>query len=347
MKQTAQDIAELVDGELRGDGSQILGSVASLRNAGPHDLTYAEDKFHGEVKQSRAGCVIVGSGEFAGRTIIVVKNPKLAFARAAQVLMIAENEARAVHPSAIVADDAAIGKRVKVGAGAVIESGVTIGDNSIVEAGCFVGRFSRIGEGCTIHPRVVIYHDVEIGNRVIVHAGAVIGADGFGYVRDRTELVKFPQAGRVVIEDDVEIGANTCIDRGSLETTIIRRGVKLDNLVQVAHNVQIGENTVIAAQTGISGSCSIGPESMIGGQVGMGEQAELGPGTIIGGQGGVLKGKRVKGGEVLFGTPVRPLKDFLAEQAHLARLPRISGELRRLRREWDELKKKLTKSFDV
>ena len=154
------------------------------------------------------------------------------------------------------------------------------GDTTI-EAGCYVGRNTRIGNSCTLYPRVVLYKDVSIGNRVIIHAGAVIGADGFGFVNDGPIHVKFPQIGKVIIEDDVEIGANTCIDRGSLETTIIRRGVKLDNLIQIAHNVEIGENTVIAAQTGISGSSTLGAQCIIGGQVGMGEHARLDDNTII------------------------------------------------------------------
>jgi UDP-3-O-[3-hydroxymyristoyl] glucosamine N-acyltransferase len=167
---------------------------------------------------------------------------------------------------------------------------------------------------------VVVYGGVEIGDRVIVHAGAVIGADGFGFVKDGAAHVKFPQVGKVIIEDDVEIGANTCIDRGSLETTIIRRGVQLDNLIQIAHNVEIGEHSVIAAQTGISGSSTLGAQCVIGGQVGIGEHARLDDNTIIGGQGGVLNRKHVRGGEVLWGTPVRPLKEFLLQQAVLARL---------------------------
>jgi len=341
MKRTVKELADLVGGDLRGDGQLILASVASLKNAGPNDLSYAEEKFHEAVLSAEAGCVIVGSGEFAGKTTILVRNPKLAFARAASVLLTDDNESRSIHPTAVVAHDAVIGQNVKIGAGAVIESNTAIGDHTIVEAGAYVGRNARIGESCTIYPHVVIYHDVEIGNGVIIHAGAVVGADGFGFVRDGMKQVKFPQAGRVIIEDDVEIGANTCIDRGSLETTIVRRGVKLDNLVQVAHNVEIGENTVIAAQTGISGSCTIGAQSMIGGQVGIGEQATLAAGTIIGGQGGVLNGKRIKGGALLWGTPVRPLKEFLLQQAHLARLPKIYEELQKLRKEWEEFKTKV------
>jgi UDP-3-O-[3-hydroxymyristoyl] glucosamine N-acyltransferase len=204
-----------------------------------------------------------------------------------------------------------------------------IGKGTAIGPGCVIGKSVRIGDECVLHPHVTVYPNVDIGNNVIIHAGAVIGADGFGFVKDGDRYVKFPQVGRVIIEDDVEIGANTCIDRGSLETTIVRRGTKLDNLIQIAHNVEIGEHTVIAAQTGISGSSTVGPNSILGGQVGIGEHARLDANTIIGGQGGVLNGKHVRGGEVLWGTPVRPLKEFLEQQAYLARLPRWIEEVKR------------------
>src|SRR5256712_4435699 len=326
MKQLAQEIAEYVGGDLRGDPRVALNSIASLKNAGPDDLSYAEERFHDDVVRSRAGCVIVGSGDFPSKTVIVVGNPKLAFARAAARLLSEPTDDAGIHPSATVASDAEIGNGVKIGPGAVVEAGAVIGDRTFIEAGCYVGKGSRIGNDCLLYPRVVIYRNVEIGNRVIVHAGAVIGADGFGFVKDGAAHVKFPQVGKVIIEDDVEIGANTCIDRGSLETTIIRRGVKLDNLIQVAHNVQIGEHTVIAAQTGISGSSTVGADCLIGGQVGIGEHARLDDHAIIGGQGGILNGKHVRGGQVLWGTPVRPLKEFLREQAYLARLAKKSKD---------------------
>ncbi len=326
MKQLAQEIAEYVGGDLRGDPRVALNSIASLKNAGPDDLSYAEERFHDDVVRSRAGCVIVGSGDFPSKTVIVVGNPKLAFARAAARLLAEPTDDAGIHPSATVAPDAEIGNGVKIGPGAVVEAGAVIGERTFIEAGCYVGKGSRIGNDCLLYPRVVIYRNVEIGNRVIVHAGAVIGADGFGFVKDGAAHVKFPQVGKVIIEDDVEIGANTCIDRGSLETTIIRRGVKLDNLIQIAHNVEIGEHTVIAAQTGISGSSKLGPQCIIGGQVGIGEHAHLDHDTIIGGQGGVLNGKHVRGREVLWGTPVRPLKEFLLQQAYLARLAKRKFE---------------------
>jgi UDP-3-O-[3-hydroxymyristoyl] glucosamine N-acyltransferase len=322
MKRTAKEVAQHVGGEIIGDPDLPLGSVASLRNAGPFDLSYAEEKFKADVAKSQAGCVIVTSGEFGGRTVIIARNPKLAFARAAGFILAEDRSDEGIHPSAVVAPDAMIAAGVQIGPLAVIEASATIGERTVIEAGAYVGKRTRIGTDCTVYPKVVIYADVEIGNGVVIHSGAVIGADGFGYVRDGKVHVKFPQVGTVVIEDDVEIGANTCIDRGSLETTVIRRGTKLDNLIQIAHNVVIGEHTVIASQTGISGSSTLGAECVIGGQVGIGEHATLDDHTIIGGQGGVLNGKHVRGGEVLWGTPVRPLREFLLQQAHLARLVR-------------------------
>ncbi len=320
MKRTTQEIAEFVGGKLKGDGSITLESVASLKNAGAADLSYAEEKFHEEVQTSRAGCVIVREGEFPGKPVIFARNPKLAFSLAAAWILTEDSPDVGIHPGAVIAPDAELGRDISIGPGVVIESGARVGDRTVIDAGCYVGKGVIVGSDCHSYPRVTLYSGVEIGDRVIIHAGAVIGADGFGFVRDGAGYVKFPQVGKVIVEDDVEIGANTCIDRGSLETTIVRRGVKLDNLVQIAHNVQIGEHTVIAAQTGISGSCTIGAQCIIGGQVGIGEHARLDDNSIIGGQGGVLNGKHIRGGEVLWGTPVRPLKTFLQQQAYLARL---------------------------
>jgi UDP-3-O-[3-hydroxymyristoyl] glucosamine N-acyltransferase len=320
MKRTAQEIAEYVAGELHGEARRVMDSVASLKNAGPADLSYADEKFHNEAAMSLAGCILVRSGVWPSQTVVLVDNPKLAFAKAACWLLAETDREVGIHPSATVAPTVTIGERVKIGANAVLESGVSIADDTVIEAGCYVGKNTKIGSRCTIYAHVVLYKDVTIGDRVIIHAGAVIGADGFGFVDDGPAHVKFPQVGKVIIEDDVEIGANTCIDRGSLETTVVRRGVKLDNLIQIAHNVEVGENTIIAAQTGVSGSSKLGAQCIIGGQVGMGEHARLDDNTIIGGQGGVLNGKHVHGGEVLWGTPVRPLREFLLQQAYLSRL---------------------------
>ena len=311
MKRTAAEIAAHVNGELVGEGSTLLDGVAGLKNAGPRELAYAEEKFLKDAEASGAGCIVIGGGDLPGKTVIRVRNPKAAFARAAALLADTETHGPAIHPTA------------------VIEADATIGENSRVGAGCTIGRGVKIGRDCVLHPRVVIYPGVEIGDRVILHAGTVIGADGFGYVWDGERQVKFPQAGGVLIEDDVEIGANSCVDRGSLGNTIIRRGVKIDNLVQVAHNVEIGEHTVVAAQTGISGSAVIGARSIVAGQVGIADHVVLDPGSIVGAQAGIPSKKHIRGGKVLWGTPARPLKQVLEQQAALARLPELIKEFRR------------------
>jgi UDP-3-O-[3-hydroxymyristoyl] glucosamine N-acyltransferase len=311
MSLTAQQLADQIGGVLCGNPDIVVQNVASLKAAGAGDLSYAEEKFETEARQSLAGCIIVRHNDFPQQTVIVVNHPKVAFARAAALLLKKSQTNAYVHRTAVVEADAHVGIGTQIG------------------AGCYVGRNVHIGDYCVLHPKVVLYADTTVGNNVIIHAGAVIGADGFGFVKDGDEYVKFPQVGRVVIEDDVEIGANTCIDRGSLGTTYVRKGVKLDNLIQIGHNVEIGEHTVIAAQTGISGSSTVGPHSILGGQVGIGEHARLDAGTIIGGQGGVLNGKHIRGGEVLWGTPVRPLKEFLKQQSYLSRLPNWIEEVKR------------------
>jgi UDP-3-O-[3-hydroxymyristoyl] glucosamine N-acyltransferase len=233
----------------------------------------------------------------------------------------------------VVSPDAHIGAGVDIGAFVSVGDDVVVGAGTILHPGTVVGAGCRIGERCTLHPHVVLYPGAELGDRVVLHAGVVVGGDGFGYVFDGEEQVKFPQAGRVRLEDDVEIGANSTIDRGSLGTTRIGRGVKIDNLVQVAHNVEIGEGVVVAAQTGISGSTTIGDRAVIGGQVGFGDHARVEAGAIIGSRSGVLPGKIVRGGEVYWGVPVRPLAEYKKLNALFGRLPKMKAELDRLARE--------------
>ena len=218
-----------------------------------------------------------------------------------------------------------IGSDVSIGAHASVDEGASIGAATIIGSGSVIGAGVRVGSNCRIYPRVVIYPGATLGDRVVVHAGAVLGADGFGYVRDRTtgEYTQFPQQGTLVIEDDVEIGANTTIDRGALEETRIARGTKLDNLIHIGHNCSIGRNVVIAAQTGISGSSTVGDGAILGGQVGMGDHALVGPGVILGGQAGILPKKKLLGpGIVFWGTPAKPVRQYLKELAMLARLKR-------------------------
>src|SRR6185312_15106188 len=284
-----------------------------------------EDKFQ-QALDSRATAIV--TGRFANtarrdKPFLIADNPKLQFACIAaelyqQTAVEGHDESAQIHVTA------QIGEHTYIGAGAVIEEGACIGDYTTVGANSVIGKNAHLGSHCRIDPNVTIYADARLGDRVIVQAGTVLGSTGFGYVQDehgRHHL--FPQIGKLLIEEDVEIGANCTVDRGSLDRTVLRRGAKLDNLVHVGHNVEIGEDTVIAAQTGISGSSRIGPATMIGGQVGIGEHAEVEGGSILGGQSGVLSGKFLRGkGTVLFGTPARPLKDFLREMATLSRISR-------------------------
>jgi UDP-3-O-[3-hydroxymyristoyl] glucosamine N-acyltransferase len=265
-----------------------------------------------------------------GKTLLRATNPKLAFARAAEWLMPPAPIAVGIHPTAVISPAAKLAPGVAVGAFAVIEDAVEIGPGTEIGAFCFLGRGATIGENCRLYPRVTLYAGARVADRVILHSGSVIGSDGFGYVEGGGKRIKFPQVGEIVIHDDVEIGANTTIDRGSLDRTDIGAGVKLDNLVHIAHNVRVGENTVMAAQTGISGSVVIGRDVAFGGQAGLGDHCQVENGAIIGGQAGILPGKIVRGGQFIWGTPGRPLEKFKQQFAWLGRLPELAKRIQRL-----------------
>lgn len=330
MKITAQELARLLGARIAGDGAAVISGIANPEDAGAEDLIYVEAEKHAaRAKASRARCVVVPEGfRLGNKTLLIAAQPKLAFARAAARLMEDPPIASGVHSTAIVDASAKLSGGVSVGAYAVIEAGASIGANTQIGAFCFLGRDAQIGESCRLFPRVSLYPRTRIGNRVRIHSGAVIGGDGFGYVLADDHYEKFPQVGVVEIGDDVEIGSNATIDRGSLGVTRIARGVKIDNLVHVAHNVQIGEHTVIAAQTGLSGSCTIGARVVIGGQAGFGEHCEVESGATVGGQSGVLNGKTVRSGEIVWGTPARPLAKFKKQFAWFERLPELAGRLR-------------------
>jgi len=237
-----------------------------------------------------------------------------------------------LHPTAVIAPGARIGERVEIGPHVVIMEGVEISSGTRIGAGCFLGRESSLGEGCTLYPNVTIYHQVRIGNRVTIHSGAVIGADGFGFVLADGRYEKFPQIGRVEIGDDVEIGANCTIDRAALGVTSIGEGTKLDNLVHVAHNCRIGRHVVVAAQTGFSGGVVVEDYAVIGGQVGIGDKAKIESRAVLGSGCGVLTSKVIRSGQVVWGTPARPLKEYLEMLAHLGRLPELREEVAELKR---------------
>jgi len=318
--------------ELGGHADPELRGVSSPRLATVDTLVFAEDEAAlAAGLESGAEAVVVKPGMVEAvhgrKALLVAQHPKLAFARAAKALRPAL-EATGVDECAAVSETAVLGDGVSIGPYAVIGAEAMIGAGTRIEAGAVIGDGVTVGAGCRIYPRVVVYAGTEIGDRVVIHAGAVLGGDGFGYVRDGKtgEYVQFPQQGRLVIEDDVEIGANTTIDRGALEETRIARGVKIDNLVHLGHNVSVGSNVVIAALTGISGSSSVGSSAVVGGQVGMGDHASIGEGVIVGSGAGILPHKHLRGaGTVFWGTPAKPLRTYLKELAVLAKLARRGG----------------------
>jgi UDP-3-O-[3-hydroxymyristoyl] glucosamine N-acyltransferase len=327
-----REIADLVRGELSGDGEVEILRVAALGTASTGDIAFVEKSANKIV--SDASCLIVsaGIGIDSGVTHILVTDSKLAFAKVAAVLHPAKVRAAEIHDSAVIAESASIGKDVFIGAFTCIGDRSEIGDGTHLRAGAKVGDDVKIGKNCVLHPNVFVEDGCTIGDGVILHASVVIGADGFGYVRDTDSYLKFPQIGTVVIEDAVEIGANSCIDRGALGETRIGEGTKIDNLVQIAHNVQIGKRVIIAAQTGISGSTVVEDDCIIGGQVGMGDHARVLSGAVIGSQAGVLPGKIVRPG-IWWGTPVQPLDEYKRQNAHLKGLERLKAEIKEIKKD--------------
>ena len=370
-----REIAEFVGGELYGNGGVEIVSAASIGDAKGGQIAFFEK--HSEMPATEASCVIVPSGFAAQQaetrpvgsvSLIAVANPKLKFALIAAVLHPQKSRPPELHPSAVISPTAQIGNNVFIGAFTCVGDSSIIGDGTQLRAGAKVGDNVNIGNNCVLHPNVFVEDGCTIGNRVVLHTGVVIGADGFGYVKDAPtppsadhpadeasapllkpggelnpatppqaggELIKFPQIGTVVIEDNVEIGANSCVDRGALGVTRIGEGTKIDNLVQVGHNVDIGKRCVIAAQTGISGSVVIEDDCIIGGQVGFGDHVRVQSGAVIGSQAGVLPGKIVRPG-VWWGTPIQPLDEFKRQNAHLKGIERLKSEVKDLKRKLSE-----------
>lgn len=345
---TVAELATQVNGRLIGDGSIHIAGVADVGTAGSGEIAYVEDeKFFEAGKSSQASCLIAprefveSLGNLAiehefGPALIEVAKPKLAFVTVSELLHPPKRREPFVHPSAVIAASADVDLTVFIGPHVSIGEETHIGAGTRIEAGVVIGDNVRVGHDAVLHPGVVLYDDVTIGDRVVLHAGVVIGADGFGYVRDDMGYHKFPQRGTVVIEDDVELGAHTCVDRAALGQTRIGRGTKLDNLVHVGHNCDIGERVVIAAQTGISGSVTIEDDVVIGGQVGFGDHIRVMSGAVIGSKAGVLPGKIVRPG-VWWGIPIQPLDEYKRLNAHVSRLPQIREEIKALKRQLDEL----------
>ena len=346
---TLSELVTHVGGRLIGDGGIRIERVANLDTAGTGEIAYIENEKYFEAgRSSQAACLIVprdfvrSLNDLAAQStlrpaLIEVLKPKLAFAVVAGLLHPKKRREPFVHPSAVVADNADIDLTVYIGPHVAIGEGTRIGSGTRVEPGVVIGDHVTVGRDCVLQPGVILYDDVTIGDRVILHAGVCIGADGFGYVRDDMDYHKFPQRGTVVVEDDVELGAHTCVDRAALGQTRIGRGTKIDNLVHVGHNCDIGARVVIAAQTGISGSVIIEDDVVIGGQVGFGDHIRVQTGAVIGSKAGILPGKIVRPG-VWWGIPIQPLSDYKRMNAHLGRLAQMRDEIGKLRKELEELK---------
>ena len=327
------EIAQLVDGELEGDRNLVITGVAGIKEAEKGDITFlANAKYLPFLTQTRASAVIASPGVDAGGLALVrTQNPSQAFTKIVSVFKPTPFEApHGVHPTAVVGSNVDLGARVSVGAHAVIEDGARIGAGSVIGAGCSIGRGVVIGRQARLYAHVTVREDVHIGDRVIIHANTVIGSDGFGYETVDGKHLKIPQVGSVEIADDVEIGSCVCIDRGRFRNTRIGCGTKIDNLVQIAHNVVIGEHCLIVSQVGISGSTEVGDRAVIAGQAGLVGHITIGHDAVVGARSGVSKS--VPPEAVVLGEPARPIHEQKKLFALIARLPELFKELSELKK---------------
>ena len=330
-----RELAEWLGATFEGDGEKEISGVAPLETAGGAEVSFvANQKAARQAESSAAGCLLVPpdypSPTF--RTVIRVEAPRTAFARVVSRFHPTQELKPGIHATAVIGAGVELGALVNVGPHVVIDNGSRIGIGSSIGAGCSIGKRVFLGEGCLLHPHVTIYDNVDIGRGSVLHSGCVIGADGFGFVLDGDHYEKFPQVGRVEIGENVEIGANSCVDRAALGVTSIGDGTKLDNMVHVAHNCRIGRHVVVAAQTGFSGGVVVEDYAVIGGQVGIGDKARIETRAVLGSGCGVLTSKIVRSGQVVWGTPARPLKEHLETLANLSRLPEMRRELAEIRR---------------
>ena len=332
MTRTAGELAQYLGLRVEGDSKVEISGVASPERAAKTDLIYIDSrKHHDRAAKSKSACIFAAPGlRIEGKTSIETDNPKLAFVKAAEWLLTKVEVEAKIHRTAVVGSNVLLGANVAIGPYVVIEDDVVIGDQTKIDAFCFLGNGARVGQSCRLHPRVTLYSGARLGDRVEVHSGAVIGGDGFGYVFGEGRHWKFPQVGSVKVGSDVEIGCNTTVDRGSLGETWIGHGVKIDNLVQVAHNVEIGNHTVLAAQVGISGSSVLGDYVIVGGQAGLADHCMIDDRAIVGAQTGVLPGKKIRAGETVWGTPARNLDKFKQQYARFSHLQDLDDRLRKL-----------------
>jgi len=330
---TVAEIASLLGAPVEGDATRIITGANALAHATESDLSFAFGKQGlAAAATSRAGCLIVPEdfGQAGGWAIIRVEDPRADFARVLHFLYPPRQFTPSIHPSAVIAENAIIARDCYIGALVTVGNATLIAAGCVISDGCVIGENVKIGKNTRLHANVTVYDRVTFGERVVVHSGAIIGADGFGFVLRNGSYHKFPQIGTVVVHDDVEIGAGCCIDRAALGITSIGAGTKLDNLIHVGHNCELGENVIVAAQTGFSGSVTVGDFAVIGGQVGIGEKARIESGAVIGGKAGILTSATVHTGEPVWGIPARPLRGHLQALANVNKLPELKDEVRQL-----------------
>lgn len=342
MEFTAKQIAELIQGKVEGDENTAIHTFAKIEEGIPGAISFlANPKYTHYLYETKSSIILINEDveldKPVSATLIRVKNAYESVAKLLQFYESMKPQKTGIDPQASISSKASIGKDVYIGAFAVIGDGAVIGNGTQIYPHTVIGDRVCIGEQCIIYPNVTIYSGCKLGNKVTIHAGSVIGADGFGFAPNANGYDKIPQIGIVVIEDNVEIGANTCIDRSTMGQTIIRQGVKLDNLIQVAHNCEIGENTVMSAQVGIAGSTKVGAWCMVGGQAGFAGHIHIADKTFIGAQSGVIKD--TKGNEQLIGSPAMDPKQFFKAKALYSKLPDIYRQINALQREINELKK--------
>ena len=327
------EIAKYLKATWEGNAEAEILGVAPLESAGSCELAFVGNrKALAAATESRAGCLLVTEDFPRGRTLIRVREPRTALAAVIPLLYPPIAVTACIHPTAVIDASAHVPDSASVGAHSVIGPETRIGERSCIGPGCALDGRVSIGSDCVLHAHVTIYANVSVGDRAVLHSGSVLGADGFGFVRAGDHYEKFPQIGRVVVGNDVEIGANSCVDRAALGVTEIGDGCKLDNMVHIGHNCRIGRHVVIAAQTGLSGGVVVEDYAVIGGQVGIGDKARIESEAVLGSGSGILTSKIIRKGQVVWGTPARPLKEYLQQLANLARLPELRRQIQELDR---------------
>ena len=345
MEFTARQIADLIQGRVEGDENATVNTFAKIEEGVPSAISFLSNpKYTHYIYDTKSSIVLVNEDvtleKPVSATLIRVENAYECVAKLLQFYESMKPRKTGIDPLASISPNSTIGKNVYIGAYACIGDGAVIGDGTQVYPHTVIGDGVQVGKNCLLYPNVTIYQGCKIGNNVTIHAGSVIGADGFGFAPNAEGYDKIPQIGIVVIEDDVEIGANTCVDRSTMGKTVIHKGVKLDNLIQVAHNCEIGENTVMSAQVGLAGSTKIGSWCMVGGQAGFSGHIKVADKTFIGAQCGVISNTKGNG-QTLIGSPAMDTKVFFKAKALYSKLPDMYRQIASLQREIDELKSKI------